>query len=454
MKKILLSSFLLFSALTVFSQGIEFEHTSWSEVVKKAKELNKPIFVDVYTSWCGPCRVMATQVFTRPEIGVKYNQGFVNVKIDAEKGEGIVIAKKYEVKSYPTYLFINPSDESLVDRSGSSMPAADFNDVADKMLNKFSGKKEISFAELDAKYKTGDYDEVFAQAYIKRLKAEGKSIVEALGKYISKFVTNTPTTDQLFFLGSNFPKGADSNLYSYMINNYKVIDAILCKKDGIAAASFYRNLREETKTKIEDILSRKLLVSEKEAQLNKLFENIKTVEIGDRSNKKILEFKMRLYNLNADTLQLLQASRAYANEFLLPTDKTSSIGSETIIMDKNAPIPVAPVDSVRTSDYCSNFAVTLSKLSKDRQDKKLASSLLKKALALNNSFVVKNKMNIATYNFGEKKAAIIQQSKLIAEMKSSNDEYLADAETTIQKMKNNESNISPFSYRKKPTRKH
>jgi hypothetical protein len=50
------------------------------------------------------------------------------------------------VQSYPTYLFINPFDESLVDRSKSSMAAAEFNDLADKMLDKFSGKKEISFA--------------------------------------------------------------------------------------------------------------------------------------------------------------------------------------------------------------------------------------------------------------------------------------------------------------------
>ena len=46
-------------------------------------------------------------------------------------------------------------------------------------------------------------------------------------------------------------------------------------------------------------------------------------------------------------------------------------------------------------------------------------------------------MNIAAYNFGDKKEAINQQSKLIAEMKTSNNEYLADAETAIQKMKNN-----------------
>jgi thiol-disulfide isomerase/thioredoxin len=453
MKKFLAISFLFFSAQGVFSQGIEFEHASWSEIVKKAKELNKPIFVDVYTSWCGPCKVMAAKVFPRPEIGARYNQGFVNAKIDAEKGEGIAIAKRYEVISYPTYLFINPFDESLIDRSKSSMAAADFNDLADKMLMKFSGKKEESIAELDAKFRVGNYDEAFAQAYIKRLKAEGKSTIEVLEKYISKFLTNSPSTDQFYFIGLNFTKGADPGVYSYVVNNYKAIDAVLCKTDGIAAASLYRVLREETISKIENTISSKQLIAEKEAQLNQLFTNLNAVEIDERKNKKVLEFKIRFYNSNADTLQLLQAYRAYINQFLLASDKTASIGREAIILDKNASVPVLPIDSTSAADWCSGYAVTLSKLSKEAKDKELAASLLKKALELNNSFVVKNSMNIVTYNFGEKEAAIEQQSKLMAEMKTNNDEYLNDAETTMQKMKNNDAKISIFSSRRRVAKK-
>jgi hypothetical protein len=266
-------------------------------------------------------------------------------------------------------------------------------------------------------------------------------------------VTNTPSADQFFFLGSNFGNGAGSGLYSFMMNNYKAIDAVLCKKDGIAAANFYRTVREETKTSIEYIISSQQPISEKEALLNKLFTDIKTVEIGERGIKKILEYKIRYYRSNADTLQLLQASRAYIKQFLLAPDQTASIGSETIIIDKNAPVPVIPVDSTRVSSFCSNYALTLSKLSKDVQDKELAASLFKKALVLNNSSVVKNSMNVATYYFGEKRAAIEQQSKLIAEMKTNNDEYLADAETTLQQMKNNEPKISGFLFRRKGTKK-
>ncbi|SMC87407.1 thioredoxin family protein [Pedobacter nyackensis] len=453
MKKNLIGIFLLFSTLSVFAQGIEFEHSSWSEAVKKAKAQNKLIFVDVYTSWCGPCKVMSTQVFTRPEIGATYNQGFVNVKIDAEKGEGIALAKKYEVKSYPTYLFINPADESLFDRSKSSIAAADFNDLGDRVITKFSGKKEISLAELDAKYKSADYDEAFSRAYIKRLKAEGKSTNPVLEAYITKFITNTATSDQLYFIGLNFTKGAGSKLYDYMIKNYKEIDAVLCKNDGVSAANLYSKIRDEAKSKIDEVFKSNGVISVGETELNTLFANLNAVEISERKDKKVLEYKIRLYSSNNDTVKLIEAYRAYISRFLLPADKTATIGKEGIIIDKNAPLPVLGIDSAGASGWCSNYALRLSKLSKQSQDKKLAISLCKKAITLNKSSVVKNSMNVTIYNFGDKAGAIKQQSDLIAEMKVSNDEYLTNAETTLQKMKDNESDIPVFSYKRKLQKK-
>jgi len=453
MKKNLIGIFLLFSTLSVFAQGIEFEHTSWSEAVKKAKAENKLIFVDVYTSWCGPCKVMATQVFTRSEIGATYNRGFVNVKIDAEKGEGIALAKKYEVKSYPTYLFINPADESLFDRSKSSIAAADFNDLGDRVITKFSGKKEIGLADLDAKYKSGDYDEAFSRAYIKRLKAEGKSTNAVLEAYITKFITNAATSDQLYFIGLNFTKGAGSKLYDYMIKNYIEIDAVLCKNDGVSAANLYNKLRDEAKSRIDEVFKPNGVISVGETELNTLFANLNAVEIPERKDKKILEYKIRLYSSNNDTVKLIEAYRAYISRFLLPADKTSSIGKEGIIMDKNGPLPVLGIDSTSASDWCSNYGIRLSKLSKDNQDKELAKRLFRKAVTLNNSSVVKNSMNVTTYNFGDKKEAIKAQSKLLAEMRSNNDEYLTAAETTLQKMKNDESDIQVFGYKRKLQKK-
>ena len=81
--------------LSAQNAGINFLHgTTWTEAVAKAKAENKLIFIDFYTQWCGPCLNMAQTVFSLPTVGYYYNQTFINLKIDAEEGEGITLAKK------------------------------------------------------------------------------------------------------------------------------------------------------------------------------------------------------------------------------------------------------------------------------------------------------------------------------------------------------------------------
>jgi len=73
--------------------GIQFVHTDWETTLKKAKEEDKLIFVDCYTDWCGPCKWMSANVFPDEKVAALYNDKFINVKINMEKGEGILFAK-------------------------------------------------------------------------------------------------------------------------------------------------------------------------------------------------------------------------------------------------------------------------------------------------------------------------------------------------------------------------
>ncbi|MCX7861650.1 MAG: thioredoxin family protein [Bacteroidales bacterium] len=91
----------------VFSQGIKFFEGSLDAVKAEASKQNKFIFVDCYTTWCGPCKWLAKYVFTNAHIGNFYNQNFVNYTLDMEKGEGKEFAKKYGIHAYPTLLFID-----------------------------------------------------------------------------------------------------------------------------------------------------------------------------------------------------------------------------------------------------------------------------------------------------------------------------------------------------------
>lgn len=143
------------------NQGIQFFQGNWSEAVNQAKKNKKLIFVDFYTQWCGPCYNMAKDVFTRQDVGQYYNTHFVNVKMDAENGEGIELAKKYKVRSYPTYAFIDPVTEELVHRSGSRQSAEQFVYTAKSAMT-----PHLRSFYLDEEYNKGNREYSFLIDYI------------------------------------------------------------------------------------------------------------------------------------------------------------------------------------------------------------------------------------------------------------------------------------------------
>lgn len=97
------------------AQGIIFQDLTLKQAMSKAADPAAPkmIFVDCYTSWCGPCIEMAKQEFPRKVSGDFFNPKFIAVKYDMEKGEGIDIRKKYDVNMFPTFLILNAQGEEI-----------------------------------------------------------------------------------------------------------------------------------------------------------------------------------------------------------------------------------------------------------------------------------------------------------------------------------------------------
>ncbi len=109
--------------------GIVFTQARWKDVLKKAKAENKIIFLDAYASWCGPCKKLQREVFTRKDIGDFFNSRFINVKMDMEVGEGPALAEVYPLEGYPTLLFIDGNGKVVKNVLG-AMPAAELLSIA------------------------------------------------------------------------------------------------------------------------------------------------------------------------------------------------------------------------------------------------------------------------------------------------------------------------------------
>ena len=258
MKKLTFLILTLMLAANAFSQGIEFEHSSWKEVLQKAKQQNKPVFVDVFTSWCGPCKQMSRNIFPMKEVGDKFNASFVCFQIDAEKGEGPDVAKTYQVKAYPTYLFVTPEGELFYTKLG-SMPADAFIKVADEALVAFNDKEPLKV--LEKEYQEKKTDKAFLVHYIDKRKAVGLETVSALDDYISLMSTDECLTKENLVFILNHLDGLllDSKTYKLLIENKSKAMEVAGPDfnytlDKLQATAQYGSLQKAIQNKDEKIM--------------------------------------------------------------------------------------------------------------------------------------------------------------------------------------------------------
>ncbi len=167
MKRILFILIGIMAGASAFAQpGTRFlDNESWEKVVKQAQKEKKLIFVDCYTSWCGPCKQLATQIFPQKKVGDFMNARFVCVKYDMEKEAGLAFGKKYpeEVKAYPTMLIID-TKEKLIHKVVGSQPAEALLSAIEE------GLKGNTIYVLEEKYRQGNRESEFIKKYLAALK--------------------------------------------------------------------------------------------------------------------------------------------------------------------------------------------------------------------------------------------------------------------------------------------
>jgi len=102
------------------SSSIEiiFSNKKWKDVLTEAKKSGKFTFVDAYTSWCGPCRLLKSTTFKDEKVVAFFNKNFINYSTDMEKREEPNLAEKWNISAYPTLLFFNADGEIVMKQVG------------------------------------------------------------------------------------------------------------------------------------------------------------------------------------------------------------------------------------------------------------------------------------------------------------------------------------------------
>lgn len=119
MRKLLfLLNYLVYISFGFSQDTIRFENTSFKKVIEKAKAENKPVFLMGYASWCEHCKKMKETVFKTASVAKYFNENFICYKEDMEQGDGIILHKKFKIKAYPTYIFLDVNGDLLYQSVG------------------------------------------------------------------------------------------------------------------------------------------------------------------------------------------------------------------------------------------------------------------------------------------------------------------------------------------------
>jgi thiol-disulfide isomerase/thioredoxin len=206
---------LFFTAITCFAQNrvIQFETSSFADIKAKAKKENRLIFVDAYAVWCGPCKWMAANIFTNDTVADYFNAKFVNAKIDMEKGEGIEIARLYEVYCYPNLLFID-GDGKLVHRGAGSADAKSFIKLAEDAQN-----PEKRFSKYKDEYESRKSDAKFLYQYLQIISQTCLPFDDIVIDYFKTVKDEDLTSQANWNIIRDYSSDYKSREFIYLFNN-------------------------------------------------------------------------------------------------------------------------------------------------------------------------------------------------------------------------------------------
>ncbi|PTS97378.1 hypothetical protein DBR11_17395 [Pedobacter sp. HMWF019] len=247
MKKLLFSmAFLSLTGLS-FAQkkGIKFEQgQTWEEIKAKAKIENKYLFVDVFATWCGPCKAMDEEVFPNEELGKFMNERFISVKVQMDSNKidtnqinswfqiAHQMAKEYGVKCYPTYLFFD-SNGVAVHKFTGQLDDTTFKKVALSALNP---KKQYYNLMKAYRNKMLDYGQMPGLSRLSKHLGEGMDAKQIAEDYIVNYLCKLKAEE--FFSKDNLTfvtnEGVDSfnsgsRAFSLIYKNPEKTDRIMGK---------------------------------------------------------------------------------------------------------------------------------------------------------------------------------------------------------------------------------
>lgn len=251
MKYILTSIFVLVNSL-LFAQINVGSNTQYEELLKESVKNNKLVFIDFYTDWCVPCKQMDKEVFASKRIQDYMAEKFIFLKVNAEKGYGIELARANKIKSYPSFVVLK-NDGSEYFRFVGLKSVSEFIEIIDKNLDESRSDQNITL-----RYEAGDRSPSLVKDYLALLRKERKDrdFEIALHQYYISLPDSSKKKEENWFVYSNYTQRFNHPRIKQLISNQSEFEKSIGKdqinsyllKLGRVELLAYANGNKATKT--------------------------------------------------------------------------------------------------------------------------------------------------------------------------------------------------------------
>ena len=326
--------------------GITFFKGSWKDVLAEAKKQNKPVFVDIYTTWCGPCKLMAKQAFPDPKVGEKFNANFISYQIDAEKGEGIDVAKKYAVNAYPTSLYVSASGD-LIHRAIGYGGIKGMMDEADKAID--AAKDPNPLSVMDKQYESGKREPDFLASYLQKRAKVGMPNGEALEAYLKMVPEDQWSADKNMDVITGNLTTANSKGFDFLVNKLPSIKMTSAGRNammGMQKATqndFKQAVEQKDESQLDQVIRR-----------NEQMAGLFRPQTDEMKQQAANGYRMRFYQATKNTDKYRPLAQAEATKLMTtPMDSVKAKDGKAYkqfqMQTANAP------DSVKNSDNFKKY---------------------------------------------------------------------------------------------------
>jgi thiol-disulfide isomerase/thioredoxin len=252
MKNILML-LLIWGPLSINAQKVDFG-TDLMKAKKQAAKEKKLIFIDFYTDWCKPCKMMDADVFQGGEIADRMNGFFINLKINAEFDK--YTASQYSINSYPTSLLVD-STGKVVHRSSGYGGIVPFWKKLEPALA--TTEKGGYFIILKAEYERGRRDAELLKAYCRIRQMMDISNESILDNLIEMMPADSQTVYAPVFIQAVRTFGGKG--FNYLVE-HKAEKRFMNKLKAVVQLNYQNALVEKDKNKLAKVLETNKLIFE------------------------------------------------------------------------------------------------------------------------------------------------------------------------------------------------